>query len=264
MKNKEKFDYAQKTTTSICFEKPLESNPFVAENRYLFGYELTELTQKKSFLEVLLLLNTGEFPSEDAVTLMNALMIALINLGPRNPAVRAAMVAGISKTNTAHILPIGLNVLGGEIDGTIEVERSMHFIKKHMNEPHELALKRIDLSSDCNTSQHRLIPGLGTAYGQKDIVCCNLAKHIGTLNGAGNAFHWFSQLIDNIGRNDIDWLPTGLAAAVFLDLGISPREGAAMFQLICAPGILAHGLEQTHKPIKSMPFLEDSQYEYEN
>jgi citrate synthase len=30
--------------------------------------------------------------------------------------------------------------------------------------------------------------------------------------------------------------------------------------LLCAPGILAHGLELANKPITAMPFLQEEQY----
>ena len=56
------------------------------------------------------------------------------------------------------------------------------------------------------------------------------------------------------------WLSPGICAAVFLDLGFAPREGAGLFQLICAPGLLAHGLELADKPINSLPFLDEEKY----
>ena len=58
------------------------------------------------------------------------------------------------------------------------------------------------------------------------------------------------------------WLKTGIAAAVFCELGIGARESVGLFQLICAPGIFAHGVEQTHKPITAIPMLADEQHIY--
>ena len=56
------------------------------------------------------------------------------------------------------------------------------------------------------------------------------------------------------------WLSVGVAAAVFADLGFHPRYGAGLFQLLSAPGLLAHGMEQANKPITAMPFVSDNAY----
>lgn len=261
--NDNNFGYSKKISTTICYEKPSTTNPYIAESISLHGYDLFELTQKKSFLEVLLLLNTGSLPSSKDVELLNALMIGLINLGPRNPAIRAAMTAGISKTNVAHILPIGLMVLGGSYNGANEVEKSMQFIQKNLKSPPEEVAKALSQKHSSKDKENSICPGIGSTFGGKDLITCKLAEHIGNLSAVNKAFNWLNKLINSMDDDTLNWRPSGLAAAVLLDLGIAPREGAALYQLICSPGIIAHGLEQTHKPVRSMPFLEDSQYDYQ-
>ncbi len=261
MNQKTDFGYSKKTTTAICYEKPSKNNPFVAESIHLFGYDLLELTKKKSFIEVLLLLYTGELPTPNSTELMNTLMIGLINPGPRNPAVRAAMTAGISKSNPPHLLPIGLMVLGGVDGGAAEVEKSMQLIQRSFTSNK----KTLFSTNSTNTSMHegdiKIAPGFGSSYGQKCIVTHQLAQHLINRPGAGKYLHWVNEQLLNSNDDRVGWLPVGLASATFLDLGIQPREGIALFQILYAPGISAHALEQTHKPISSMPFLEDSQYE---
>jgi citrate synthase len=56
------------------------------------------------------------------------------------------------------------------------------------------------------------------------------------------------------------WLTTGVAAAVFCDLGFQPKIGGALFQLLGAPGLAAHGLELANKPITAMPYISDENY----
>lgn len=58
------------------------------------------------------------------------------------------------------------------------------------------------------------------------------------------------------------WLARGVAAATMCDLGFHPRVRAGIFQLISAPGLLAHGLELTNKPITAMPFLHEHHYDF--
>ena len=57
------------------------------------------------------------------------------------------------------------------------------------------------------------------------------------------------------------WLLPGLAAAVGKTLGLGARETLGLFQLAIAPGVMAHGMEQTHQPISSNPLLRDEQYD---
>ncbi|TQV84562.1 citrate/2-methylcitrate synthase [Aliikangiella coralliicola] len=260
MSNKKNFGYAKKTSTSILYEKPNEDNPFVAESVYIHGYNLTELTSKKSFVEVLILLFTGELPNANAMALMNALMVGLINPGPRNPAVRAAMTAGISKSNTPHLLPIGLMVLGGEDGGATEVEKSMSFILEAFSNNNRFYSSFDFDKTDTSEGDFKIAPGFGSYFSQRCPVTHQIAEQLIAFPETKYLNWLHSQIIDSE-NNSAGWLPVGLAAATFLDLGIKPREGIGLYQLLCAPGIAAHALEQTHKPLSSMPFLEDSQYE---
>lgn len=263
MNNKNNFNYSKKTSTSIYYEKPSSDNPFVAESAYLYGYNLQSLVEKKTFIEVLLLLNTGKLPDKAECKLMNALMIGLINLGPRNPAVRASMTAAISKTNTAHLLPIGLMVLGGKENGATEIEECMIFIQKSCNEKKGLSTFLKSNNQSFKNGDIKVAPGIGSIFGQKCIISEKLADHIIKLENSQKHFKWLHQQLKSLNSSKTGWLPISIASAVFLDLGIKPREGIALFQLLCSPGIVAQALEQTHKPLSSMPFLEDQQYELE-
>jgi citrate synthase len=64
-------------------------------------------------------------------------------------------------------------------------------------------------------------------------------------------------------RSNLGWQMPGLAAAMFAELGFSPNVGAGLFQLASSPGLLAHGIEMSGKPITGMPFVSDSHYHYQ-
>ncbi len=59
----------------------------------------------------------------------------------------------------------------------------------------------------------------------------------------------------------IGLLKTGLCAAVLAELGFQPRQGSGLMQLMAAPGLLAHGVEYANKPLTSMLFESDENYE---
>ena len=105
----------KKIATKICLEKASENNSFQTEKLYLAGYDLEDLARNSSMTEILFLLYGGELPSHsENKKLLEVLMVLLSLPSPRHVASRAAMNAGICKTNAEHILPISLMAIGGE------------------------------------------------------------------------------------------------------------------------------------------------------
>lgn len=263
---KKDFVYANKAQTSIYLEQPSSVNPYVANSNFLHGYDVVELMQKKSFVSVLLLLFTGELPDKQSVVLLERLMIALINLGPRHPAVKASMVAGVSKANVEHLLPIGLSVLGGESNGAKEVEKSMLFLQEHVDQPFEKVLEKLSLSIPDNMhGEFHVSPGFGNQYGSVDEFAIKIVESLVHDKPELYTFKyiaWAQHFAESLAQYNMGWLKTGIAAAVFCELGIGARESIGLYQLICAPGVFAQGVEQTHKPITAIPMLSDEQHVY--
>jgi citrate synthase len=81
--------------------------------------------------------------------------------------------------------------------------------------------------------------------------------------GAGEYISWGNTLAQLLRPHNYGWLMPGLAAAAFLDLGFHPRVGAGLYQLMAAPGILAHGLEMMNKSRTAMPLVSEDKYIYE-
>ncbi|MCU4675145.1 hypothetical protein N7931_05810 [Catenovulum sp. 2E275] len=263
------FVYAGKTQTSILLETASDKNPYISQKHYLHGYELTDLIKQKSFIDTLILLFTGELPTLKDSQLLERLMIALINLGPRHPAVKSAMVAGVSKTNPEHLLPIGLSVLGGQKNGALEVSESVNFIYHHVESCPESVIESILSQTDLtkNEGEIHLAPGFGNQYGGCDEHCLALSQivfepYFTQPPEKNTILQWVKQFSLLLNKQNQGLLKTGLAAAVFCQLGIPARESIGLFQLICAPGIFAQGVEQTHKPITAMPMLTDEQHIY--
>ncbi len=264
--NKKDFVYSAKAQTRILFEQASALNPYVAQARYLQGYNVIELMQKKSFAEVLLLLFTGELPDKNKAELFEKLMIALINLGPRHPAIKAAMVAGVSKANTEHLLPIGLSVLGGKQNGALEVEQAVIFFQENIKKsPTQVAEQLSGDRASHTEGEYHLCAGFGSHYGSIDEFSASLMQQLISDEHHKASFpflHWAKQFSQALAPDNMGILITGLAGAVFCELSIKAREAIGLFQLICAPGVFAHGVEQTHKPITAMPMLSDEQHRY--
>jgi citrate synthase len=255
--------FVQRAATRIWQEIPSNDNPYIASAALCYGYDLLELMQKRNFVDVFYLLFRGELPTSAESQILQQLMIALINPGPRHPATRAAMNVGVGKTEPLHILPIATAVLGGDYMGGGEIESAMRFFRKQQNtDPQEFITHQLNNSEQkLPEAIAALVPGFGTRNGGIEIMAVHAARHLVALEGAGSALHWACALHDQLERYGLGLLTTGLAAAVFADLGFQPRAGGSLFQLIGAPGLLAHGLEFSNKPITAMPFVSDENYE---
>ena len=257
--------FVQRTATRIWQEQPSDDNPYIAASALCHGYDLFELMEKRSFVDVFYLLFRGELPGAAEAKLLQQLMIALINPGPRHPATRAAMNVGVGKTDPLLILPIASAVLGGNYMGGGEIEAAMRFFRKQQNTNPEIFIQTFlsqhDDATDENFSAEKNgVSGFGSRNGGIEIMAVELANRLVTLEGAGSALQWGCKLNEQLHAHGQGWLMTGVAAAVFADLGFQPRAGGCLFQLLGAPGLVAQGLELANKPITAMPFVSDEDY----
>jgi len=257
-----KEQFTDKVATRIWYEEASAINPYLEEKSYCHGYDLLELTQQCSYVEVLYLLFRGELPTEQDRRLLDALMVAYINPGPRHPATRAAMTAGVGKTDPAHILPISQIVLGGAFAGAGEVEAAMRFLQKQRRkDPAALIEELMQQTDDSNEEGDRHIaPGFGSRFGGIDPLATQRAEYLLSLINSSQIMQWGNHFSQGLAPYEMGWLNAGVVAAVLAELGFAPRAGAGLYQIISAPGLLAHGVELANKPITAMPFVDDEHY----
>ncbi len=256
-----KVTYASRVATKIWEEQPSPQNPYLAMRCRCRGYDHFDLMEKRSFVDMLYLLFLGELPTKEHADLLEALMIAFINPGPRHPASRAAIYSGAGRTRTSHILPVALSIMSGDHLGGAEVTAAMRFIKKHQKiAPQAVAEELLEKWTPPEKGDRRIAPGFGSRFNGIDPLSEAIAKRLNRLPGCGSCFHWSDTFSGLISKHGMGWLSPGICGAVLLDLGFPPRAGAGLYQLICAPGLLAHGLELADKPINSIPFLDEEHY----
>ncbi len=253
--------FSQRPVTRIWEEWPSEDNPYVAASVRCQGYDLLELMEKRSFVDVLFLLFRAELPNADQSQMLERLMIGLINPGPRHPATRAAMHAGVGKTNPAHILPISLSIMGGTHLGAGCVEDAMRFLRQAgKRDPQSVCDELLREQQRPAQGDWHPVAGFGSRFGSVDEIPGKLADHLSRLQGAGKALLWGCAFAKALRAHGMGWLFPGVAAAVLADLGFQPRAGAGIFQYLQAPGLLAHGLEMVNKPLTALPFPSDDNY----
>ncbi|MBI3773242.1 MAG: citrate synthase [Gammaproteobacteria bacterium] len=253
--------FADRISTEIWQEIPASDNPYVATDARCHGYDLLDLVRHRSFIDVLYLLFRSELPNSGQSKLLESLFIGLINPGPRHPATQAAMNAGVSKVDYAHILPIALSIQGGSYLGGKEVELAMRFLVEHVqSSAREVAAALMRTYRPRPQGDNHIAPGFGSRYGDIDILCQKIALELLKLPAAGVTMKWAQEFVEELGCVGQGWLSPGIAAAVLTDLGFKPSAGVGLFQLISAPGLLAHGVEMAGRPLTAIPFIDQEHY----
>lgn len=254
--------FAKKVPTKIWLESASPRNSYIAQANYCHGYDLLELAAKRSFPEVVYLLFKGELPDESEAALFGSLMVAFINPGPRHPATRAAMNAGIGKTDPSNILPVALSIFGGEHLGSGEVEPAIRWLRRNLRKsPKDVAeaLLNAELTTGLEGDIH-IAPGFGSYYGGIDEMSTSIADRLLALPAAGKVMQWAAAFCGELNAGNMGWLSTGVVAATLADLGFQPRMAPGIFQIMSAPGMFAHGIEMASKPLTAMPFPGDEDY----
>ena len=246
--------FAEKIETKITCEKSPVHNPYHIEQQLIHGYDHLDLLDNCNFADVIYLLLRGNLPSEKESKLFNKVAIALINPGPRHPAAQASITAGVGKTDTVNILPIALGVYGGTFDGAGDMENTIRFLRKAAKKP------VIEFKED---ALNKKIPSITQHYGDADTYANILLGKLKPYAIEGKVFSWLYQLHTLTYSENIGVTKTSIAAAIFADLGFQPRQGGALMQLLAAPGLLAHGLEFSNKPVTAMLFEPDETYQIE-
>lgn len=257
--------FVERFSTKIWKETPSAENPYITDSVRCYGYDLLELSKKRSFVDVFFLLFKGELPTPNQSALLEQLMITLVSPSLRHPAMRAAMNAGVGKSLTQHILPISLGVLSGDYLGVGSIEQIMRMFRSSSSKPVDeciaLYLSELQKINTKNTDEiNEIIPGFGRIYGGRDALTLKIATQLNLLAEGSVALSFALALNRELEPFNLGLLPSGLAAAVFSDLGFHPRMGVALFQLLSAPGLAAQGLEIANKPITAMPFVPDDHY----
>lgn len=248
--------FATRLKTQITAESPSEKNPYLVDSASYYGYEHFELMEKCSYSDVMFLLFRGELPTKTESEIFRSLSIAMINPGPRHPATQASIAAGVGKTLPVHILPIAMGIYGGDADGAADVNDAIQLFRmNHTTPPDVFTNQLVDIKGNPP-------PGFGSIYGDPDTYAEKLL-HYFQARFPGPLVSWVWELHRLLVGHGLGILRSGVCAAILAELKFPPRQGCTLMQLMAAPGLAAHGLEYSNKPINKMLFESDDVYEIE-
>lgn len=246
--------------SSIWQEDAEPDNPFAAAACYCRGYDVYgDLLGKAGYIEYLYLLFKGERPAPAAIAVLEILAVALANPGPRDPAVHAAMAAGVGGSTAASALMAALAVGAGSHGGAREVFLAL---QAWCDNGTDLAAWRSRLANPPAPTRQQVWPEPEQPPG-----FALYGKHC-----AQPVRQTLAQLVQKLPAGRLAWLAqqrqaletaagrplamTGVAAAALADLDFSPAEGEMLSLLLRLPGAAAHALEQGKQGFRRFPFFE--------
>ncbi len=244
--------------TKIWFEEPESDNPFAARKSYCHGYDVYgDVLSKATWFEYLFLLFQGEKPTEEKARLMEKLAIAIANLGPRDPSIRAGMNGGVGGATHAASLMSALAVGAGQYGGGHEVfilinlwqECGQDFSLWEQKLKDPVADKREDIWTPL---EH--CPGFDPNGVSAPTPVLQTLDLLAPLDSTGS-LAWLkenrSKLEDFVGY---PLSMSGLAAATLNALGFDAHSATMLYLILRLPGVAVHAIEQRHLGWKSFPF----------
>lgn len=239
------------------FEEP--DNPFAAKACYCAGYDVYgDLLGKATWIEYLYLLFKHEAPSCSQKKVLEALAIAVANLGPREPSINAAMSAGAGGSTHASCLMAALAVGAGQLGGAHEVAVAMGYWRacgentpawhdRLRNLPKE---ERADVWLPMEHAAGFDPHGASCATPVRQTLA-SLARL-----SPGRSLPWLRAHREELeAAADAPLSMTGVAAAAMIDLGMTIDEGEMLYLLLRLPGAAAHALEQQGHGWRRFPFF---------
>lgn len=248
--------------TRIWEEVPEPDNPFAAAVCRCAGYDVYgDLLGKASWTEYLYLLFQCGRPSARQAALLEGLAVALANPGPRDPAIHAAMAAGVGGSTAASCLMAAIAVGAGQLGGAHEVAIAMDY---WVHCGREIEAWRRWLENPPKEERADVWEPIThpPGFDPHGASCATPVKQtLDFLAGfsPGESLRWLqSSRVQLEAIADCPLAMAGVAAAALVDLGFTPIQGEMLFLLLRLPGAAAHALEQEQYGWRRFPFFPEA------
>ncbi|MFM2450370.1 MAG: hypothetical protein RIS44_2820 [Pseudomonadota bacterium] len=249
----------ERVQTHIWQEIPEPDNPFATQQARCHGFDVYgEMLGQARWVDMFYLLFRGEPPSPDQARLLETLAVALMNPGPRDPSVHAAMCGGGGGSTAAACLMAALAVGAGQYTGAREVFLAMELWRSCETDFDQWRDALINTSSNQPTDVWPAVerpPGFDPYGTSTSTVVKKTLEQLADCSGAGKV-RWLQSQLDSLETAaGCPLAMSGVAAAALSELEFSPEEGEMFYLLLRLPGAAAHALEQRRFGHKTFPFF---------
>jgi len=203
------------------------------------GYNLQDLIQKKSFVEVIFLVLKGELPNEMETRMMNALFTASIDHGI---GVSSAMTARtvVSTGNSLHTALASGILAMGKLHGSA-IEDAAKFFQENIYEP--------DIASLVKKLKDRKVrlPGFGhkiLSADPRSQTLFTVAKETGFYGKHSELAVKVGEELNKISSKKLPLNVDGAMGAIMSDMGFDWQVAKGFFIIGRVPGLVAHIYEE--------------------
>ncbi|MFO1227278.1 citryl-CoA lyase [Roseateles sp.] len=254
---------AEQVHTGIWQEVAEPGNRFATQRAYCRGYDVYgDMLGRARWVDMLWLLFRPELPSAEEAGLLEQIAVALANPGPRDPAVHAAMCSGLGGSPAAASLMAALSVGAGRLGGGQDVLAAMQ--RWALLPPLGTGLSASDwlrfwreatTKPGANWPQADHLAGFDpNGRGPHGVVAQALAG-LAAVSCTPRLTWLVEHQADLESATGVSLTMSGVAAAAFCDLGLTPVQGEMLFLLLRLPGAAAHALEQQESNYQAFPFF---------
>jgi citryl-CoA lyase len=223
------------------------------------GYNLHELVQKKTFVEVIFLILRGQLPTAAETRMLNAVLAIMIDHGIGiGSTMSARMVQSLGNSLHTSVAP-GILGLGGDKHGGA-LEGAARFFQENISLD---AAALHDLLSDLKQKKIR-VPGFGhrvLAHDNRTDTLFAIAKETGLYGRHCELAMTTGEALNKISSKPLPLNMDGANAAILSDMGFDWRMVTGLFIIGRAPGLVAHVYEEMTSG-EGLRRLEEHEEEY--
>lgn len=250
-------------TTTLWKEEASEQTPFRPRQCLCAGYDVyADLMQHASAVEYLYLLFKQEQPGSAQTMLLNRLVIAVANAGPRDHGVQAAMSAGAGGAGAAASLMAAVASGAGSFNGAKEIyllrcamdECRQDFARwqEYIRNSHSPDFHRNRLDDVWPAPEH--VPGFDSHIEHAVEPTLLALKHLADIS-PGEQLAWLQTSVTDL--EAIAGCGVSLsfvAAAALHDLDMDAEQSEMLFLWLRLLGAGAHAIEQRRLGWQRFPF----------
>lgn len=220
------------------------------------GYSLDGLIRDKSFVEVIFLLLKGSLPTENEITMLNALFVSAIDHGIGTSSTMTARIVASSGNSIHTAVAAGILTMGELHGGAIET--AAHFFQSTIHER--------DIEGLCirYREEGKRIPGFGHRILSVDPRSKVLFEIAHTTGIFGDHCGYALQVEEELQKKASKPLPLnidGAMAAIISDMGFDWKLAQGFFIIARMPGLVAHVYEEKTEK-KGLRRLSEDETEY--
>ncbi len=203
------------------------------------GYKLTDLIEKKSFVETIFLILKGELPNPSHAKMMDAIFSAVIDHGPAVASALTARISASAKNDLHTSVAAGLLGLGGR-HGVV-IEPAMNFFYDNSNESDLAGLlqKMKEKKQYASGFGHKIFE-----VDPRTQALLKIAKETGIYGRYCEFAEKVETTLNSTSSKKLPLNADGAIAAILCDMGFDARVGDGIFVIARVPGLVSQVVEE--------------------